>query len=176
MDNTDYSGILRKVTRKQRVGQHIQAFMWDIQQELSSLVEGDIPDRLLTYAVVQGLTSSILKAMPLPAEVGGPWTQERLLWFADHLEEYLPASDPHWGERPVLDHHRPNFLIRIENEDHIPIFCYRCGVKGHEAAGCTNRRLNYLRPRASQARNKRKYRKNKHCKNKNKNHKNKKVK
>jgi len=169
MDNNDYSEILSKVNGRQRVGQHIQAFMWEILQELSGLVEGEIPDRLLVYAVMKGLTSNIFRVVPLPAQIGGPWTQKKLLWFADHLDEYLPASDPHWGTRTVTDHHGPDFQIRIQNDDYVPIHCYKCGVEGHQAAGCANQRLNYLRPRASQSRNKRKSRCNKKRKNKNNN-------
>jgi hypothetical protein len=140
--------------------------MWEIHQELSGLVEGDIPDRLFTRAVLRGLTSSILMAAPVQI---GPWTEERLLWYADHLDEYLPKSDPHWNVQPGPDQLGLNFQIHVHNDDHVPRFCYKCGEKGHEAKGCVKKRLNYLRPKLSQKRNKKSYHNYRKAKKSNKN-------
>ena len=151
MDREEFFGILCKVKGKQKVGQHLQCFMEEIHNELSGLVEGKIPDRLFIRAVLRGLTPSILIAMPL---MNQPWTVEQLLWFGDNLRDFLPATDPHWETEPRTAHPGPDFSITVPNEEYVPIYCYRCGESGHKATGCSNPRLNYLRPKNSKRKNK----------------------
>jgi len=155
MDRAEVVQILAQVKSKQRIGQHIQAFMWEVDQELCEIMKieggGEVPGRILVEAVLGNVQKSILMAAPLGV---GPWTRERLLWYADNLDQFLPASDPHWGGRRV-DRHSPELRITFQNNDVIPpIYCYRCGEKGHKANICDNQRLNYLRPKSKRIRKK----------------------
>ena len=157
MDRGQFFKTLCKVKAKQRVGQHIQCFMEEVHSELSGYIDGEIPDNLLTRAVLRGLIPSILIAMPLQE---GPWTKDQLLWFGDNLRDYLPSTDPHWEAEPRSDQPGPSFPITFNNDEYVPTYCYKCGESGHKATGCRNPRLNYLRPKTSKRKNKNNARKN----------------
>ena len=114
--------------------------------------------RLLMY-VVAGLHPCVRKYLPKPE----PQTLAEMLVFADKVAEILPKDDKEWTVDESRHQQIPIPSVTIENEyatdietpisipsptqQSKPITCHKCGITGHLAKTCTNRRVKGLRPK-----------------------------
>ena len=128
----------------QFVGEHIQAFAWRIETAF-----GGLPEDVLARKVIRGLTPSILWSMP---KRKNRWTLHDLFWYADNLDKFLPADDPHWKG---CVNGLPDFKLVCKNDDATPskaerkerkpassrVQCYKCQLFGHFARKCDKPRV-----------------------------------
>jgi hypothetical protein len=140
----------------QRVGEPVPAFVWRLEQAFN----GELNPNVLAYKIIQGFTPNIRMAMP---QNKVKWTVERLMWFGEHLDEFLPKTDPHWQEsgKPVDSQVYPDFTVKVnvsradlsppsekevesgplsspsakvvEIQGKKKVTCYRCQKTGHYA-------------------------------------------
>jgi len=75
----------------QRVGESIRAFSKRIEVAFDNTLSRD----LLAWKIWRGLTPSIQSHCPRDEHTLYP-TYEELMWYGDHLTEYLPPTDAHW--------------------------------------------------------------------------------
>ena len=123
----------------QFVGEAIQPFAWRIDTAFG----GDLPPNVLARKIIRGMVPSLLWNLPANRR---PWTLEELFWYGDHLDQFLPKSDPYWTvhSNPYT---LPDFQLTCLNENTAPpraerksppesVKCHRCLGVGHFARSC----------------------------------------
>jgi len=140
---------------KQHQGEHIQAFMWRVEQAMEIALGREITERESVSKVLKGLDANVFFAIPNIIKPLGTMSRANLLWYGDNLSAFLPKDDPFYGtdfrpesisspSPPPQPPPVPKVTITISNET-AGFTCYKCGLEGHKANKCTRARVNSLR-------------------------------